>query len=70
MVATLYGSMEAASATISKEIINITVEFVEYQLIIFKLNEEVILATLIELNIDLGLVLIEIEEFIKVIATK
>jgi predicted regulator of Ras-like GTPase activity (Roadblock/LC7/MglB family) len=65
MVATLYGSMEAASATISKEIINITVEFEEYQLIIFKLNDDAILATLIELNVDLGLILIEIEEFIK-----
>ena len=65
MVATLYGSMEAASATLNNEIINITVEYENYQLIVFKLNEEILLATLIELNIDLGLILIEIEEFIK-----
>jgi len=65
MVATLFGSMEAASATINDKILNITAEFEEYQLIIFTLNEEIILATLIEINIDLGLVLIEIEEFIK-----
>jgi len=65
MVATLYGSMEAASATLTNEIINLTVEYEDYQLIVFKLNDEVLLATLIELNIDLGLILIEIEEFIK-----
>jgi predicted regulator of Ras-like GTPase activity (Roadblock/LC7/MglB family) len=65
MVATLYGSMEAASATLNNEIVNITVEYEDYQLIVFKLNDEILLATLIELNIDLGLILIEIEEFIK-----
>ena len=65
MVATLYGSMEAASATLSNDIINITVEYEDYQLIVFKLNDEILLATLIELKIDLGLILIEIEEFIK-----
>ena len=65
MVATLYGSMEAASATLNNEIINITVEYEDFQLIVFKLNDEILLATLIELNIDLGLILIEIEEFIK-----
>jgi predicted regulator of Ras-like GTPase activity (Roadblock/LC7/MglB family) len=65
MVATLFGSMEAASVPISDKVLNITVEFEEYQLIVFALNEEIILATLLELNIDLGLALIEIEDFIK-----
>lgn len=60
--------MEAASATLNNEIINITVEYEDYQLIVFKLNDEILLATLIELNIDLGLILIEIEEFIKSIS--
>jgi predicted regulator of Ras-like GTPase activity (Roadblock/LC7/MglB family) len=67
LVATLFGSMEAASATINNKVLNITVEFEEFQLIVFILNEEIILATLLENNIDLGLVLIEIEEFIKTI---
>jgi predicted regulator of Ras-like GTPase activity (Roadblock/LC7/MglB family) len=70
MVATLFGSLEAASTTINNEIVNVTVEFEDYQLIVFKLNNDILLATLIEINIDLGLILIEIEEFIKNLATK
>ncbi|MFW9951147.1 MAG: roadblock/LC7 domain-containing protein [Candidatus Thorarchaeota archaeon] len=70
MIATLYGSMEAATTTINNKIINILVQFEDYQLIIFKLNDAIILASLVELNVDLGLILIEFEEFIKYINKK
>ena len=67
MAATMFEAMETAMTTFRDNVINLTVEFDEEQLIIYAINQEIILITLLELNIDLGIILIEIEELIKFI---
>jgi len=67
MAATMFEAMETAVATFKDNVVNLTVEFDEKQLIIYAINKEIILITLLELNIDLGIILIEVEELIKFI---
>ena len=66
MAATMFGAIETAASTIgSNKVDNITVEFSDFQLIIMETNENMILVSLLNLNINLGLVFIEIEEGVK-----
>ena len=65
MAATMFGAMETAITTLQDKIVNLTVEFNDYQLVVFILSTEIIFAALIELDIDLGLLLIEVEECVK-----
>ena len=67
MAATMFASIETATKTLENTNINsITVEFTkEYQLIVLKAAEQILLVALIGLNVNLGLILIEIEETIK-----
>lgn len=65
MAATMYGAMETAISTFSDKLVNITVEFNDYQLIIFGVDEEIIIVSLVDINLDLGLIFIEIEECLK-----
>lgn len=65
MAATMFGAMETAISTFSDKLVNITVEFNDTQLIIFGVDKEVIIVSLVDLNIDLGLIFIEIEECLK-----
>ncbi len=67
MAATMFEAMETASTTLKDEVLNLTVEFDDYQLIVYVINAEIIFVSLLELNIDLGIVLIEIEECKKII---
>jgi len=67
MAATMFEAMETATNTLKDIVLNLTVEFDDYQLIVYVLNAEVIFVSLLESNIDLGLVLIEIEECTKII---
>jgi len=67
MAATMFEAMETAATTLKDRVVNITVEFDEYQLVVYVLNSEIIFVSLLELNIDLGIVLIEIEECAKFI---
>jgi predicted regulator of Ras-like GTPase activity (Roadblock/LC7/MglB family) len=67
MAATMFEAMETASTTLNDKVLNLTVEFDEYQLIVSEINTEIIFAVLLELNIDLGIALIEIEECTKII---
>jgi predicted regulator of Ras-like GTPase activity (Roadblock/LC7/MglB family) len=67
MAATMFEAMETATTTLKDEVLNLTVEFDDYQLIVYVINAEIIFVSLLELNIDLGIVLIEIEEFKKII---
>ena len=67
MAATMFEAMETAATTLKDRVVNITVEFDEYQLVVYVLNSEIIFVSLLELNIDLGIVLIEIEECAKLI---
>ena len=66
MAATMFGAIETAASTIgSNKVDNITVEFSDFQLIIMETNENMILVSLLNLNINLGLIFIEIEEGVK-----
>jgi predicted regulator of Ras-like GTPase activity (Roadblock/LC7/MglB family) len=65
--ATMYEAMETAIEELHEEIINITVEYDDYQLVAMEATNQVILVALIEYNIDLGITLIEIEESLNVI---
>jgi len=67
MAATMFEAMETATTALKDNVLNLTVELDEYQLIVYVLNAEIIFASLLELNIDLGIVLIEIEECTKII---
>jgi len=67
MAATMFEAMETASTTLKDKVLNLTVEFHDYQLIVYVLNDEIIFVSLLEQNIDLGIVLIEIEESTKII---
>jgi predicted regulator of Ras-like GTPase activity (Roadblock/LC7/MglB family) len=62
MAATMFEAMETAATTLKDRVVNITVEFDEYQLVVYVLNSEIIFVSLLELKLDLGIVLIEIEE--------
>jgi predicted regulator of Ras-like GTPase activity (Roadblock/LC7/MglB family) len=66
MAATMFGAIETAASTLgSNSITNLTVEFNDFQLIIMAADEQIILVSLLNLNSNLGLILIEIEEVIK-----
>ena len=67
MAATMFEAMETATSTLKDKVLNLTVEFDDYQLVVYVLNAEIIFVSLLELNIDLGIVLIEIEECTKII---
>jgi predicted regulator of Ras-like GTPase activity (Roadblock/LC7/MglB family) len=64
MTATMFEAMESAVPDKEKKIANLTVEYEDYEIFITKVNDQVLFIGLIEHNIDLGLILIEIEEFI------
>jgi predicted regulator of Ras-like GTPase activity (Roadblock/LC7/MglB family) len=66
MAATMFGAIETAVATLGSNFVNnLTVEFNDFQLIIMGIDEQAILVSLININTNLGLILIEIEETIK-----
>ena len=66
MAAALFNGMETAVETLeSKEIRNITVELDNYQIIALTINDQLFLVTLSEYSVNFGLILIELEEFIR-----
>jgi predicted regulator of Ras-like GTPase activity (Roadblock/LC7/MglB family) len=65
MAATMFGAMETATITLDSKLLNLTVEFDDLQLIILESGNNIIVVALTELNIDLGLIFVEIEESIK-----
>ena len=66
MAATMFGAIETAASTIgSNKVDNLTVEFSDFQLIIMETTENMILVSLLNLNVNLGLIFIEIEEGVK-----
>ncbi|MFX1378371.1 MAG: roadblock/LC7 domain-containing protein [Promethearchaeota archaeon] len=65
LAATMYEGIETATSNLkNNQIKSITVEYQDYQLIIVGVNDKIILVSLSELNVNLGLILIEIEESI------
>ncbi|MHA2038451.1 MAG: roadblock/LC7 domain-containing protein [Promethearchaeota archaeon] len=70
MAATMFGAIETAASTIESNMVdNLTVEFSDFKLVILEANENMILVSLLNSNINLGLFFIEIEEIIKNIKT-
>jgi predicted regulator of Ras-like GTPase activity (Roadblock/LC7/MglB family) len=69
MAATMFEAIETASSALGNDhrVYNLTIELEDFQLIIFNVGNDLILAALIDLIIDLGLIFIEIEESIKII---
>ncbi|TFG04795.1 MAG: hypothetical protein EU539_10185 [Promethearchaeota archaeon] len=67
MAAAIFGAIENASTTLrsKNKVSNLTVELDDYQIIILKADKERLFAALIDLNVNLGLILIEIEETIE-----
>lgn len=67
MAATMFEAIETAVTTFKDNVVNLTVEFDEKQLVVYAINNSLIFTALLELNIDLGMILIELEELIKFI---
>jgi predicted regulator of Ras-like GTPase activity (Roadblock/LC7/MglB family) len=69
IAATIFEAIEAATSALGSDrhVSNLTIELEDFQLNIFKVGNDIILAALIELNVNLGLILIEIEETIRII---
>lgn len=64
--ATIYEAIETAISILkTSEIKNLTIEYQDYQIIIFEVDFNTILVSLVDLNMNLGLLFIEIEEIIK-----
>jgi len=65
MAAAMFNAMETATITMeNNKVYNITAEYNNYQVIALAANSDLIFVTLLHLNINLGLNLIEIEESI------
>ena len=66
MAAAIIDGMETASESLNTTIMHhLTVEFEEFQLLELPINDNLFIATLLNKDINFGLVLIEIEEFIR-----
>ena len=66
LAATMFEAIETATSTFEvTQVNNLTVEFKDYQLIVVGADDNIILVSLLDLNINLGLIFIEIEETIK-----
>ena len=66
LAATMFEAIKNAMSNLeSNQIKNLTIEYETYQIIVVEVNKNTILVSLIDLNVDLGLIFIEIEEFVK-----
>ncbi|MBD3194944.1 MAG: hypothetical protein GF317_07820 [Candidatus Lokiarchaeota archaeon] len=66
LAATLFGAFETAVEPLKKgKIIHISVEFIQYQLVIIGSKQDLVLITVLDFNSDLGIILIELEQTIK-----
>jgi predicted regulator of Ras-like GTPase activity (Roadblock/LC7/MglB family) len=64
--ATIFEAIETAISSLkTSEIKNLTIEYQDYQILIFEVNFNTILVSLVDLNMNLGLLFIEVEEIIK-----
>jgi predicted regulator of Ras-like GTPase activity (Roadblock/LC7/MglB family) len=64
--ATIFEAIETATSSLkNNKINNLTIEYQDYQVIIFEIDYNTILVSLVDFNINLGLLFIEIEEIIK-----
>ena len=64
LAATMFEAIETATSSLeTNQIKNLTIEYENYQIIVVEVDKNTILVSLIDLNVDLGLIFIEIEEF-------
>jgi predicted regulator of Ras-like GTPase activity (Roadblock/LC7/MglB family) len=64
LAATMFEAMEMAANDIHSNLTSITIEYEDQEIIALNINEEMILVGILEADADLGLILIEYEEFI------
>ena len=65
MAATMFEAVEIATKNLqNQKILNLTVEFDDFQIIMLGVTDQIIIISLLEKNTNIGLVLIELEEFI------
>ncbi len=68
--ATMFGAIEIAIGTLGNDQIDwFTVEYQDVQIIMAKVSDIMIVISLLDLNINLGLILIELEELIERLKT-
>ena len=67
IAATMFGAIETASTALgnNEKIYCLTIELEDYQLIVLNASNDIIFALLIDLNVNLGLIFIELEETLK-----
>ncbi|MFW9902043.1 MAG: roadblock/LC7 domain-containing protein, partial [Candidatus Thorarchaeota archaeon] len=66
LAATMFEAIETAASSLdSNQIKNLTLEYENHQIIVVEVDKNTILVSLIDLAVDLGLIFIEIEEFVK-----
>ena len=70
LAATMFGAIETATEKIQNRLTenqfcNLTIEYDDSLLIVLGTNDELITVVLVELNLDLGLILIEVEVIIR-----
>ncbi|MBA7636628.1 hypothetical protein ES703_44249 [subsurface metagenome] len=67
IAATMFGAIETASTALgnNEKIYCLTIELEDYQLIVLNASNDIIFALLIDLNVNLGLISIELEETLK-----
>lgn len=66
LAATMFEAIETASSSLkNNQIKNLIVEYQDYQLIVVEIDDRMVLVSLIDIDANLGLNLIEIEECIK-----
>ncbi len=64
--ATIFDAIETAITTLgNKKVNNLTVEYNDCQILALSADEQIILVLLLKLEIDIGLIFLEIEETIK-----
>ncbi|MFX0000108.1 MAG: roadblock/LC7 domain-containing protein [Candidatus Hodarchaeota archaeon] len=66
LAAAMFQATETATSSLgTNQINNITVEYQDYQFIVVDIDDNIIFVSLFDLNVDLGLIFIEIEEFVQ-----
>lgn len=64
MAATILGAMETAILPFREDLFNLMIEFDDSQIIITRSKSDIVLVVLMEIEVDLGFILLEIEEIL------
>jgi predicted regulator of Ras-like GTPase activity (Roadblock/LC7/MglB family) len=64
IAATILGSMETATLSFKETLSNLTIEFENSQLVIMDSKTNILLVVLMEIGVDLGFVLLEMEDIL------